>query len=135
MIHRFLTGAGMSLAIAVGVSAGDMNTRPAVKPAEAPAVADSAQPDQGRKYLLERVDDAAVVQLYADGFTSLPLAQKVLIWHLYQAAVAGRDIYYDQRYPHSLTMRAILEEILKHPDEVDAETLAEVRRYTKLFWL
>ena len=32
-----------------------------------------------RKYLLERVDDAAVVQLYADGFQSLPLKQKTLI--------------------------------------------------------
>ena len=27
------------------------------------------------------------------------------IWHLYQAALAGRDIYYDQRYAHNLEMR------------------------------
>src|SRR5436190_11440997 len=52
--------------------------------------------DNTRKYLLEQVDDAAVVQLYADGFESLPLDQKTLIWHLYQAALAGRDIHYDQ---------------------------------------
>jgi hypothetical protein len=30
------------------------------------------------QYLLERVDDAAVVQLYADGFAELPLDQKAL---------------------------------------------------------
>ena len=42
-------------------------------PAPAPARASVA--DQ-RKYLLERVDDAAVVQLYADGFSALPLDQK-----------------------------------------------------------
>jgi dipeptidyl-peptidase-3 len=102
-----------------------------------PALASADEPPgkPERKYLLERVDDAAVVQLYADGFTQLPLAQKVLIWHLYQAALAGRDIYFDQRYAHSLTMRAILEEILKHPSGVDPETLAEIQRYTKLFWL
>src|SRR5688572_9796299 len=35
-----------------------------------------------RKYLLDRVGDAAIVQLYADGFSSLPLKQKTLIWHL-----------------------------------------------------
>ena len=64
--------------------------------------------------LLERVDDAAVAQLYADGFNDLPLEQKTLIWHLYQAAIAGRDIYYDQRYAHSLEMRDVLEEILTH---------------------
>jgi hypothetical protein len=37
-------------------------------------VATGTAPD--RKYLLERVDDAAVAQLYADGFSSLPLDQK-----------------------------------------------------------
>ena len=62
-------------------------------------------------YLLEQVDDAAVVQVYADGFDALPLDQKILIWHLYQAALAGRDIYYDQRYRHALEMREVLEEI------------------------
>ena len=88
-----------------------------------------------RKYLLEQVDDAAVVQYYADGFEALPLDQKILTWHLYQAALAGRDIFYDQRYAHSLEMREILEQILTHPDGVDADTLAEIRRYTKLFWI
>src|SRR4051812_12157981 len=100
-----------------------------------PPAAQGAGPEPARQYLLERVDEAAVVQLYADGFSALPLSQKVLIWHLYQAALAGRDIYYDQRYAHGLTMRGVLEAILTHPDGVDADTLAEIRRYTKLFWL
>jgi dipeptidyl-peptidase-3 len=87
-----------------------------------------------RRYLLERVDEAAVVQLYADGFTALPLDQKVLLWHLYQAAIAGRDIFYDQRYAHNLDMRDVLEAIVAHPGD-DAETAAEIERYTKLFWV
>src|SRR3954469_11182681 len=88
-----------------------------------------------RPYLLERVDDAAVVQLYADGFDALPIDQKILIYHLYEAALAGRDIYYDQRYAHNLEMREVLEEILTHPDGIDEATFAEIRRYTKLFWI
>jgi dipeptidyl-peptidase III len=88
-----------------------------------------------RPYLLERVDEAAVVQLYADGFEALPLREKILIYHLYQAAIAGRDIYYDQRYAHSLAMRDTLEEIVTHPDGIPDDTLAEIRRYTKLFWI
>jgi dipeptidyl-peptidase-3 len=84
-----------------------------------------------RKYLLEQIDDAAVVQLYADGFDALPLDQKVLIWHLYQAALAGRDIYYDQRYRHALDMRQVLEQILTHVSAVPPE----IRRYAKLFWI
>ena len=105
------------------------STHPAPPETEAPAAPAS------RKYLLERVDDAAIVQLYADGFESLPLDQKVLIWHLYQAALAGRDIYYDQRYAPNLEMREVLEEILTHESGIDPATLAEIQRYTKLFWL
>jgi dipeptidyl-peptidase-3 len=88
-----------------------------------------------RKYLLERVDDAAVVQLYADGFVDLALGDKILIYHLYQAAIAGRDIYYDQRYAGNLEMRDVLEEILIHADGIDPASLDEIRRYTKLFWI
>jgi dipeptidyl-peptidase-3 len=88
----------------------------------APTAADT------RPYLLERVDDAAVVQLYADGFPELPLDQKILIYHLYEAALAGRDIYYDQRYRHNLEMRDVLEEILTHAAEVDTDTLREIER-------
>ena len=88
-----------------------------------------------RKYLLEQIDDAAVVQCYADGFAALPLDQKILAWHLYEAALAGRDIYYDQRYRHALEMREILEEILTHADGIPEATLHEIRRYTKLFWI
>src|SRR6185437_5217673 len=87
------------------------------------------------KYLLERVDDAAVVQLYADGFKDLPLKQKLLIWHLYQASIAGRDIYYDQRYRDSLAMRQLIEAVVEYPEGIDPATLAEVRRYAKLFWI
>ena len=88
-----------------------------------------------RQYLLERIDDASVVQLYADGFEQLPLREKTLIYHLYNAALAGRDIYWDQRYAHGLEMREVLEEIITHADGIDAATLDEVTRYTKLLWL
>jgi dipeptidyl-peptidase-3 len=88
-----------------------------------------------RPYLLERVDEAAIVQVYADGFQALPLKEKTLIWHLYQAALAGRDIFYDQRYEPGLEMRDVLEAIITHPQQVDKATLDEVTRYTKLFWI
>ena len=88
-----------------------------------------------RQYLVERVDDAAVVQVYADGFSALPLNDKILVWYLYLAALAGRDIYYDQRHRLNLDIRTLLEEILRHDEQVDHEVLAEIRRYTKLFWI
>ena len=119
-----------------------------------PAPATAAPAD--RIYLVERIGEAVVVQLYADGFHNLPLREKTLIWHLAQAAIAGRDIFYDQRYVHNLDMRDVLEAIVvwagaaergegvaathdRGPGVpgvgIDAAALAEIRRYTKLFWI
>jgi len=88
-----------------------------------------------RKYLLETVDDAAVVQVYADAFKELPLEQKKLTWHLYQAAIAARDIYYDQRHAQALEMRDLVEAIVATPDAAPAPVQAKITHYTKLFWL
>ena len=100
--------------------AGAARARTQTTPAPAAQAAPSAAAAPAdRKYLLERVDEAAVVQVYADGFRDLPLKEKTLVWHLYQAAIAGRDIFYDQRYAHNLEMRDVLEAIVTHPGGVD----------------
>jgi len=95
----------------------------------------SVSVDPPRKYLIERVDDAAIVQLYVDGFKKLSLRERVLVYHLSQAAIAGRDIFIDQKYEHSLEIRDVIEEIITHADGIDPKTLTEIRRYAKLFWL
>jgi dipeptidyl-peptidase-3 len=100
-----------------------------------PQPAAGAPQAESRKYLLERVDDAAVVQVYADGFNALPLQQKTLIWHLYQAALAGRDIFIDQKHHLALEMRGVIEQIVAHPQGVDAAALSDIQRYAKLFWI
>jgi dipeptidyl-peptidase III len=106
------------------------------KRSELSAPAPAAPPAAAaRMYLLERVDEAAVVQVYADGFEALTLREQTLIWHLSQAAQAGRDIFYDQRYAPSLVMRDVLEAIISRPEGGDPDTLAEITRYTKLFWI
>ncbi len=105
--------------------------------ADAPAVPDppAVDPPPERRHLLERIDDAAIAQIYADGFETLDLREKVLVWHLYNAALAGRDIFYDQRYEHNLEMREVLEEILVHGGAVDPAALEAIHRYAKLFWI
>src|SRR6058998_362873 len=103
-------------------------TRRDSAPVAMPAAAD-------RQYLIERVDEAAVVQVYADGFRDLALREKTLVWHLSRAAIAGRDIFYDQRYAHNLEMRDVLEAIIASADDVDPATLDAILRYAKLFWI
>ena len=88
-----------------------------------------------RKYLLDRVGDVAIVQLYVDGFDQLSVNDKALIYHLSQAAIAGRDIYIDQRYRYSLRIRALLEPVLTHSDGISKETVNAIRNYMKLFWV
>src|SRR5216684_5170815 len=117
-----------------------MSTNGARFPRAAPAPSAPAHV-AARPYLLERVDEAAIVQIYADGFDDLTHREKTLVWHLYQAAIAGRDIFYDQRYAHNLEMRDVLEAIVTHPpgtgatESADARTYGEIVRYTKLFWI
>lgn len=120
----------LALAAGLAMACGTKDEEERSQPAAAPVA-----PTADRPYLLEQVDDAAVAQVYADGFETLGLREKTLTWHLYQAALAGRDIYYDQRYEHNLEMREVIEEILTHAAGVDPATLAELERYTKLFWL
>ena len=135
MILTRLLSAALAAALLTSCSraANDARDEPAsAQPASAAATASGGAE---RKYLLERIDDAAVVQLYADGFESLPLREKTLIWHLYLAAIAGRDIYYDQRYAHNLAMRDIIEAVLRFPSGVEEHALRDIRRYAKLFWI
>jgi dipeptidyl-peptidase III len=126
---RALSGA--LLIASLGWSCSSGSSTPPASTATAPA----PPPAADRKYLLETVDDASVIQLYADGFEALPLKDKTLIWHLYRAAIAGRDIFFDQKHRNALEMRALLEAVVAYPQGVDAAVLAQVQRYTKLFWI
>jgi len=98
-----------------------------------PAAVEAAEEE--RPYLLERVDEVGIIQLYADGFEGLSLREKKLVWHLYQAALAGREIYMQQRCAEGLDIRDLCEEILVHPEGVDPATVEAVRHYLKLFWI
>jgi dipeptidyl-peptidase-3 len=123
------------LAAAALVAACSGSTTPASSPAAASSGTPGSSSSSPRRYLLEQVDDAAVVQVYADGFEALPLPQKTLVWHLYQAALAGRDIFIDQKHHLALEMRGVLEQVVAHPQGVDPEALSDIQRYTKLFWI
>ena len=130
-IHHLLPLIAVSL-LSVGAC-----QRQEPKPASGTATTKSSESGTpgDRKFLLETVDDAAVVQLYADGFSALPLREKTLIYHLTQAAIAGRDIYIDQKHRDALAMRGVVEAIIAHPEGIAPSTLDAIRTYTKLFWL
>ena len=88
-----------------------------------------------RKYSLERVGPARVVQLYADGFDQLSTSEKIFAYYLSRAALVARDIAIDQHHRWALEIRSILEGIVTHNSGIDQKVYEKVLMYTKLFWL
>lgn len=88
-----------------------------------------------RKYKLERVGPAQVVQLYGDGFEQLSSKEKIFTYYLYLAAIAGRDIAIDQHHPNALEVRNLLEGIYTHSDGIDPALMEKITTYLKLFWI
>ena len=93
------------------------------QPAEASTAEPAAVAGPPRKYLLERVDDAAVVQVYADGFEALPLEREAPdLAPLPGRARRPRHLLRPAVPRTRLEMRDVLEAILTHRDGVDAGT-------------
>lgn len=88
-----------------------------------------------RRYTVERVGPARVVQYYADGFEQLTMKEKIFLYYLYQAALAGRDIAIDQHHPSALEVRDLFEQVYSHSAGIDGTVLAKVTKYLKLFWI
>jgi len=88
-----------------------------------------------RTYALEQVGSTMIVQVYADGFNELTLLEKITAYYLYRAAVAGRDITYDQHHKNALEIRKILDGIVSNPAEINPEVFNKILDYTKLFWV
>ncbi len=88
-----------------------------------------------RKYILDRIGKTVVVQTYADGFHELTLQEKQVAYYLYMAAVAGRDICYDQHHKNAIEIRDILEGVISKPDGIDTSVYNSILDYTKKFWI
>lgn len=78
------------------------------------------------------------------GFENLSLKQKLYIFHLSLATVAGRDILFDQNGEHNIAIRNLLEAVYTnylgqpdHADDKDASTDADFKAfevYLKRVW-
>jgi dipeptidyl-peptidase-3 len=72
-----------------------------------------AQSNQQFEVECDRFADLEVLRYEIPGFETLTPQQKELAYYLYEAANAGRDIIYDQKYKHNLTIRKTLEAIIE----------------------
>lgn len=68
--------------------------------------------DPNFKVAAEAFADLQLLRYQVPGWDKLDARQKELAYYLYEAALAGRDIIYDQRGKYNLTVRKTLEAIL-----------------------
>jgi dipeptidyl-peptidase-3 len=83
----------------------------------------------------ERFSDIQILRYRVPGFEQLPLQQKELLYYLYEASLAGRDITWDQNFSFNLTVRRALEEIVtNYSGDRTGETWEAFMTYTKRVW-
>jgi len=93
------------------------------------------EPKDDFNYLLEQFADIKIMRYKVSEFEELPLKQKELIYYLSQAALAGRDIIFDQNYKHNLCIRRTLEEIAKnYKGDRSSKDFQDFMVYTKRVW-
>lgn len=70
-----------------------------------------ADMDSNFEFKAESFADLQILKYEVPGWNDLSLQQKELAYYLYEAALAGRDIIYDQRGKYNLRVRNILEAV------------------------
>lgn len=70
------------------------------------------------KYSIDEFADIEILRYQIPGWDDLSLNQKEYIYHLCEAAKAGRDITWDQNFKYNIQIRHILENILENYDGI-----------------
>ncbi len=87
------------------------------------------------KYFAETFADINIGRFPIPGFDKLELKQKKLLYFLYEAALSGRDLIWDQHYKHNLCIRRTLEAIVgKYNGDRTGEDFKKFMTYTKRVW-
>jgi dipeptidyl-peptidase-3 len=87
------------------------------------------------QFKTEQFADLYVARYQVPGFEDLSLEQKELLYYLYQAALSGRDIFYDQNYKYNLLVRHTLEAIVNGYDgDRSSEDFENFMVYAKRVW-
>ena len=78
------------------------------------AMANFTDPNNPSGTVVDRFADVEVMRYAVPGFEKLTLDQKKLIYYLTEAALAGRDILWDQNGRYNLAVRDLLENLYKN---------------------
>lgn len=83
-------------------------------------------------FLTEQFDDIKILRYQVPAFGQLPLREKIFVYYLSQAALAGRDILWDQNNRYNLRIRKILEWIIReYPGDRNTDEFEDFLIYAK----
>ena len=83
----------------------------------------------------DRFADIQVLRYQVPGFETLSAKQKELAYYLYEAALCGRDIIWDQKYRNNLIVRRTLEAIwTSYSGDKNSDNYKAFEEYTKRIW-
>lgn len=86
-------------------------------------------------YKVDRFADIEVLRYKVPGFEDLSLKQKKLIYFLTEAALAGRDIMWDQNGKYNLEIRALLEDAYtSYNGDRNTSDFRNFEKYLKQVW-
>ncbi|HSR17145.1 MAG TPA: hypothetical protein VLM39_03540, partial [Ignavibacteriaceae bacterium] len=86
-------------------------------------------------YQTEQFADLAILRYKVPGFAELTLKQKELVYYLYEAALAGRDIFYDQNFKYNLEIRKTLDAVAgSYGGDRKSEEFKKFMVYAKRVW-
>lgn len=92
--------------------------------------------DSAFTFQTEQFSDVKIIRYQIPGFDSLSLKQKELLFYLYQAALAGRDIIYDQNFKDNLCIRKTFEQIIEHySGDTSTTDYKNFLLYAKCMWV
>ena len=104
-------------------------------PVDTAATDEVSAPAQEVDVHVDRFADIEVLRYEVPGFDELSLQQKKLAYYLSQAALAGRDIIYDQNYQHNLRIRKMLATIVSsYSGDRSSDAFSRVLEYAKRVW-
>ena len=86
-------------------------------------------------YVVDRFADIEVLRYKVPGFENLSTRQKGLIYYLTEAAIAGRDILWDQNGKYNLSIRQLIENVYTHfTGDKESRQYKALEKYLKLIW-
>lgn len=83
--------------------------------------------------LVERIGARGYLQVEAPSYSKLPLSQKLVAYHLYQAAVRLDPIFYDQMSSYGLTAKRLLGAMVERPERLPEASRKAIVEYATLF--